>query len=90
MNKMAVTVFVGLIVAAPAFAGTDLRGACANDIKTLCPGVQPGGGHIKSCMKEHKDQLSTDCKNALADQAKAQQGGQSRRQGSASKSAQAE
>ena len=34
-----------------------LRAACAEDAQKLCAGVQPGGGRIVSCLKEHKDSL---------------------------------
>jgi arylformamidase len=33
----------------------------------LCAGVQPGGGRIRDCMKEHRAQLSAGCKMAIAD-----------------------
>jgi hypothetical protein len=31
----------------------------------LCAGVFPGGGRIKQCMIEKRDQLSEACKTAL-------------------------
>ena len=43
------------------------QGACKNDLQTLCAGVQPGGGRIRDCMKEHRAQLSASCKIAIAD-----------------------
>jgi hypothetical protein len=42
------------------------RAACANDIQTLCPGVQPGGGRILACLKQHKQQVSGGCKQAIS------------------------
>jgi len=51
-------------------ATADVRSACAEDIKTLCADVQPGGGRIKACIREHKDRLSEICKQALVDKAK--------------------
>jgi hypothetical protein len=42
------------------------RAACANDIQTLCLGVQPGGGRILACLKQHKQQVSGGCKQAIA------------------------
>jgi hypothetical protein len=42
----------------------DLRAACADDAQKLCAGVQPGGGRIVACLKEHKDSLSDRCKQA--------------------------
>src|SRR6185369_14410134 len=35
--------------------------ACAGDIKTLCEGVQPGGGRIRDCIKTHFGDLSAAC-----------------------------
>jgi len=43
----------------------DLRTACATDVQKLCPGVQPGGGRIVACLKEHKDEVSDVCKQAI-------------------------
>ena len=42
-----------------------VRGACMTDIKTLCGSVQPGGGRIRDCIREHRAQLSDGCKMAL-------------------------
>ena len=36
--------------------------ACKNDVQKFCSGVQPGGGRIVRCLKEHADQLSAECK----------------------------
>ena len=43
----------------------EARAACATDIQTLCSGVQPGGGRIFACLKEHKDKVSDGCKKAV-------------------------
>jgi Cysteine rich repeat len=43
-----------------------LRAGCAADAQKLCAGVQPGGGRIVACLKEHKDALSDQCKQAAA------------------------
>src|SRR5271165_2213732 len=43
-----------------------IRAACAEDAQKLCAGVQPGGGRILACLKEHKDSLSDRCKQAAA------------------------
>ncbi|HWA63742.1 MAG TPA: cysteine rich repeat-containing protein [Caulobacteraceae bacterium] len=53
-----------------------LRDSCGKDIQTLCPGVQPGGGRIAQCLKEHQDKVSATCKSAIAQaMANRQQGG---------------
>jgi hypothetical protein len=41
-----------------------LRTGCTEDAQRLCAGVQPGGGRILACLKEHKDALSDKCKQA--------------------------
>ncbi|MCF4165346.1 cysteine rich repeat-containing protein [Zavarzinia compransoris] len=42
-----------------------VRAACTNDVQTLCPDVQPGGGRILQCLKEKQSQVSPDCIAAL-------------------------
>jgi len=46
-------------------AMADAQKACASDVKTLCPDVQPGGGRILACLKEHKESVSDPCKQAI-------------------------
>jgi hypothetical protein len=61
-------VVVALVI--PTFALAEpggLQGACKSDLQLLCAGVQPGGGRIRDCMKEHRTQLSANCKMAIAD-----------------------
>lgn len=62
-----------LLTAAPAFAQSlaDLQKACGADVKTLCGGIQPGGGRIKQCLMEKSDQVSPACKSAIAAAAQA-------------------
>lgn len=40
----------------------DLHAACDADIKKLCVGVQPGGGRILACLKQHQESVSDNCK----------------------------
>jgi hypothetical protein len=42
-----------------------VRAACEMDAQKLCAGVQPGGGRILACLKEHKDAVSDGCKQAI-------------------------
>lgn len=44
-----------------------VHGACMNDVKSLCGSIQPGGGRVRDCMREHHAQLSDACKIAIAD-----------------------
>ena len=39
----------------------ELHAACDADIQKLCPGVQPGGGRILACLKQHKESVSDLC-----------------------------
>lgn len=39
--------------------------ACAADIDRLCPGVPPGEGRIKACIKAHVLELSAPCMDEL-------------------------
>jgi Cysteine rich repeat len=43
-----------------------LRAGCADDAQKFCSNVQPGGGRVLACLKEHKDELSDRCKQAAA------------------------
>lgn len=41
------------------------RAACSADLQQLCAGVQAGGGRMLACLKEHRDQVSPTCKQAV-------------------------
>src|SRR5215471_15698920 len=41
------------------------RTACASDVQRLCPNVPQGGGQVLACLKQHKDQVSNACKQAV-------------------------
>jgi hypothetical protein len=43
-----------------------IREACAGDYKSLCSGVQPGGGRIVACLQQNASKLSPSCQKALA------------------------
>ena len=51
-----------------------VKQACAGDVKTLCPGVEPGGGRLMQCLHQNSEKVSPKCKSALAE-AKAARGG---------------
>jgi hypothetical protein len=42
-----------------------LRTYCKPDIERLCPAVEPGGGRIKECLKQHEKEMSVGCAQAL-------------------------
>jgi hypothetical protein len=41
------------------------QAACSADLQQLCAGVQPGGGRMLACLKQHRDQVSPACKQAV-------------------------
>lgn len=45
--------------------GAGAAQACHTDATQLCPGVQPGGGRVLACLKQHEAELSSGCKAAL-------------------------
>jgi cysteine rich repeat protein len=45
-------------------------GACQGDIQQFCKDVQQGGGRIAQCLKQHKQELSPECKTRIAEIAK--------------------
>jgi hypothetical protein len=55
------------LFAVSAFAAEEgAMAACKADMEKLCPGVKPGDGQVKACFKQHKDQVSAECKKELA------------------------
>lgn len=43
----------------------EVRQVCTADVQQLCANVQPGGGRLLACLKQHQDQVSTGCKQAI-------------------------
>lgn len=41
--------------------------ACKGDVEQFCQGVKPGEGRIAACLKEHKSEVSAECKDAIKD-----------------------
>jgi hypothetical protein len=46
------------------------KGPCAEDVAKLCKDVEPGGGRIAQCIKNHTNELSPECKKGIEDGAK--------------------
>jgi hypothetical protein len=70
--KRAVTAFAASLVALAAHATAQdipteqqLLHACGGDVGRLCPGVPPGDGRIKACVKAHASELSAGCFDTL-------------------------
>jgi hypothetical protein len=51
-----------MIVAAPPAKAAQGQGPCADDVQKFCKDVQPGGGRIARCLKEHESEFSPECK----------------------------
>ena len=43
-----------------------IRQACEADYRSLCSGVQPGGGRILACLQQNAAKLSPPCHTAMA------------------------
>jgi hypothetical protein len=69
-NVLAVVITVGVLsqpLTSTAFAARgEGRRACRADVQKLCPDAKPGGGEIRKCLQDHKDELSDACKEAIA------------------------
>jgi len=66
-TRVAITsslVLTAMLLLPSSMASAEL-GACLNDAKKLCPGVQPGGGKVRECLKTNVKDLSDDCKENL-------------------------
>jgi hypothetical protein len=66
--KIAIVVTLAMFPLLEGFGGESPHpGACKADVERLCKGVKPGGGRIIRCVKEHEADLSTECKEAMAE-----------------------
>jgi hypothetical protein len=60
-------VFAGSAFAQPAGGGRGaVREACQSDMQRLCAGVQPGGGALRQCLRQHQADVSDGCRSAIA------------------------
>lgn len=53
-----------LAMATGASAAQNAR-PCDEDAARLCQGMQPGGGRVAKCLKEHSSELSAACKDSM-------------------------
>ncbi|WP_415062163.1 cysteine rich repeat-containing protein [Bdellovibrio sp.] len=61
-----------LMMAGAAFAESE--GPCQEDVKKLCPDVEPGGGRIKKCLRDNRENLSQACKEKIIQAMKKRKG----------------
>ena len=54
----------GLVLCLGTDAGAQ-GGACREDVAKFCKDVQPGGGRLVKCMKEHEKELSAACQQQV-------------------------
>jgi hypothetical protein len=62
---LAVAGLAGWMATTPAFA----EDSCQEDMKLLCPDVEPGSGRVMDCLREHQARLSAACSARLASNA---------------------
>lgn len=43
----------------------DAHKACMDDVDRFCRGVEPGGGKIAKCLKDHQSVVSPECKKEV-------------------------
>jgi hypothetical protein len=53
----------------------DPRTACAADVQKLCSNVPQGGGRVIACLKQHKEEVSDRCKQAIVNAMQQSKGG---------------
>jgi Cysteine rich repeat len=63
---LAAGVAVAQDASSPPPGAMQVRKACAADIQRLCPDAQPGHGGLRMCLRDHQNDLSDDCRSALA------------------------
>ena len=53
----------------------DAQAACAADVQKLCSNVPAGGGRIIACLKQHQQEVSQGCKQAILGTMRQSKGG---------------
>jgi hypothetical protein len=56
----------GMALAVDPASSPPPRVACKADFEKLCPGVHPGNGRVRACLKPNEAKLSAACQDAIA------------------------
>jgi hypothetical protein len=71
LTRGCLLIFAGLVMVTWAGASDAAQaqgqGPCADDVAKYCKDVQPGGGRIVRCLKQHEQELSPACKQHAAE-----------------------
>jgi hypothetical protein len=59
--RSGLVILTALLLSGSAAVAQQAGKPCADDINTLCAGIQPGEGRIKACIKSHLTDLSPTC-----------------------------
>jgi Cysteine rich repeat len=73
MLKSILAIAATLLLLGSSVVAQERARACVADIKKLCAGVEPGGGRVVGCFKEHLSELSPTCQDLVAEAATAAQ-----------------
>jgi hypothetical protein len=65
MKRFAVLAGVFCLAMATGASAAQNARPCAEDAAKLCQGMQPGGGRVAKCLKEHSSELSPACKDSM-------------------------
>jgi hypothetical protein len=71
MLKSVLAIGVALLLFGSTALAQGRARACVDDVKKLCASVEPGGGRVAGCVKEHLNDLSPPCQNLVAEAATA-------------------
>ena len=63
--RSGLVILTALLLSGSAAVAQQAGKPCAGDIKTLCAGIQPGGGRIRACIKSHLTDLSPTCNDRV-------------------------